>query len=508
MKFRLIFLFLFFCRAEVSFAQNIQTELQGIFSKYKLMGMSVVGICKGKESFSYYEGLSDFDRNIPIDSNTKYRVASVSKSVTAIALMQLWQQGYFDLDDDVSTHLGFSLRNPYFPDVAITYRMLLSHTASLNDGNPYEAFLSDTYTQNPPPSLWELLSPSGSFYHSSMFLNQRPGTYFQYSNIAYGVIGTLIERISGKRFDVYCKEKIFQPLGIEASFNIQDFSNINQVATIYRYIGGNWVAQADHYAGLMPPPRDLSAYVIGSNGLIFAPQGGLRISAKDLGILGLLMLNKGIYKGQRTLNAQTVELMMSPQWTFNGSNGNTYGCLFNEWGLGLHITTNRTRCDVVFNGKKMTGHPGEAYGLISDWYFHLPSGEVVVFVTNGSETSYATSTQSAFYAVEQEVFEAVRKDFNAKCGTNAQQPAPIVSHLSGEALFQIFPNPTCKSLQIVFPEKMDVRLTLIDSFGKEVLSKHTFAQNYVLEIATLPKGLYVLEIYSAKGSQRSKICIE
>jgi len=503
---RILLLFIFLLNVNI-FAQNIQTELQGIFNKYKLMGMSVVGICKGKVSFSYYRGLADFARNVPIDSNTKYRVASVSKSITAIALMQLYEQGYFSLDDDVSTHLGFTLRNPNFPTTPITYRMLLSHTSSLNDGNTYDSFLNATYTQNPPPALSELLTPSGASYHSSMFLNKQPGTYFTYSNVAYGVIGTLIEKISGKRFDVYCKEKIFQPLGLKASFNIQDFDDINQIAVLYRRISGNWVATLDNYAGVMPPPRDLSAYTIGSNGLVFAPQGGLRISAKDLGILGMLMLNKGIYNNQRLLNAQTVELMMTPQWSYNGTNGNNYGCLFNEWGLGMHITTNRTRCDIVFSGKKMTGHPGEAYGLVSDWYFHLPLGEVVVFITNGSETGYATSTKSAYYAVEQEVFDAVRKDFNTKCAENTTQP-PLVNSLDSQQTFQIRPNPTHQNLEIIFPQKINAELLVIDSFGKNVISQNVFAQNCVLDLSKLPKGLYILEIRSEKGVQRNKILVE
>ena len=471
------------------------------------MGMSVVGICKNKVSFSYYRGLADFGRNIPIDSNTKYRIASVSKSVTAMALMQLWQQGFFGLDDDVSTHLGFSLRNPNFPLTPITYRMLLSHTSSLNDGNTYDTFLDATYTQNPPPALSELLTQSGASYHRSMFINRQPGTYFTYSNVAYGVIGSLIEKISGKRFDIYCKEHIFQPLGLQASFNIQDFSNINQVAAIYRKIGGSWTATADHYAGTMPPARDLSAYTIGSNGLIFSPQGGLRISAKDLGILGVLMLNKGVYGNQRILNPQTVELILSPQWSFDGSNGNNCDCLFNEWGLGFHITTNRVGCDIVFGGKKMIGHPGEAYGLVSDWYFHLASGEVLVFVTNGSETAYTTSTKSAFYAVEQEIFDAIRKDFNTKCGENNPQ-SPIVSHLEGDAIFQVYPNPTQQNLYIALPEKMAIELLIIDSFGKKVLKKNVFAQNYVLDLSSLSKGLYVLEIHSEKGLQRSKVLVQ
>jgi hypothetical protein len=161
----------------------------------------------------------------------------------------------------------------------------------------------------------------------------------------------------------------------------------------------------------------------------------------------------------------------------------------------------------VFSGKKMTGHPGEAYGLVSDWYFHLPSGEVVVFITNGSETGYATSTKSAYYAVEQEVFDAVRKDFNAKCAENTPQP-PLVNSLDSQQTFQIRPNPTHQNLEIIFPQKIKAELLVIDNFGKNVVSQNVFAQNYFLDLSKLPKGLYILEIRSEKGVQRNKILVE
>lgn len=92
-----------------------------------MVGLSVVGVCRGEIIDVFNYGWSDIQRKIPLSTETKFRIASISKHVTTIGLMRLFEQGKFKLDDDVSTALGFQVRNPNFPDVIITYRMLLSH---------------------------------------------------------------------------------------------------------------------------------------------------------------------------------------------------------------------------------------------------------------------------------------------------------------------------------------------------------------------------------------------
>ncbi len=80
-------------------------------------------------------GIYDIENNKPATPDTLYLMASISKTVTATALMQLYDQGLFDLDDDVNNFLPFSLRNPNFPDIPITFRMILSHRSSLASDN-------------------------------------------------------------------------------------------------------------------------------------------------------------------------------------------------------------------------------------------------------------------------------------------------------------------------------------------------------------------------------------
>src|SRR5690554_732139 len=149
--------------------------------------------------------------------------------------------------------------------------MLLSHTASIQDGSGYNNFLNATYTQNPIPQLQALLTPGGNYYTTNMWRQEIPGTHFAYSNLTYGVIATLIEAISEQRFDVFMREEILTPLGITGSYNIQDLEDINDVAVLYRNQNG-WTPQFDNYQGVMPnPPANLPSLVLGTNGLFFSP---------------------------------------------------------------------------------------------------------------------------------------------------------------------------------------------------------------------------------------------
>ncbi|HPF93985.1 MAG TPA: serine hydrolase, partial [Tenuifilaceae bacterium] len=152
---RLLFLLCFFLIASVSFGQ-LQQSIESIKEEYSLMGLSVVTLCNGNVSGVYHAGLKDYDRNLKVNDSTMYRVASVSKLITTMGLMALWDKGSFNLDDDVSLYLGFTLRNPSWPEIPITFRMLLSHTSSIQDGNGYSNFLAATYGNSSPPHINEL----------------------------------------------------------------------------------------------------------------------------------------------------------------------------------------------------------------------------------------------------------------------------------------------------------------------------------------------------------------
>ncbi len=381
--------------------------LQEIASINNLMGMSAVAVHDNKIIYSGSFGQSNYAQNIPVSHRTLYRIASISKTVTAMAFMQLYEQGLVGLDDNISDIMGYTIENPAHPGIAITPRMLLAHTATLNDGNTYGSFLAATVNNPSPPSLHELVVPGGSYFSSNIWLSAQPGEYFQYSNLGYGVLAGIVEKIAQTRFDVYVREHILQPLGIEGSFNIQDIDNYSNIAVLYRMNCGLWEPQADNYPNGLPAPIDYSDYEPGHNGFIFGPQGGLRITAEDLAKIMLVLMSKGTLDEVQILSSETVLLMEQMQWQYDGSNGNNYYNLFNSWGLGLHLITNQENGDIVMEGYPMKGHAGEAYGLISDMYYNNDPDFGLIFITNGSAGPYANGWHSAFYEVEEQVFDVL-----------------------------------------------------------------------------------------------------
>jgi CubicO group peptidase (beta-lactamase class C family) len=397
----------------LSNAQLMTAQLNSIRTQRNLVGLTVGVACGDEVLETYYGGNAKIVGQVPITANTHFRVASISKSFTAAALMKLYDDGAFGLDDDISTALGYTLRNPQHPNVPITYRMLLSHRSSLQDGTGYSSFLSATLNFNPVPPITNLIVPGGFNYTPNMWRTEVPGSYFAYTNCGYGLIGTLIEALSGERFDLYVRDNILLPLGINGSFNIDHIQNISDVAVLYR----NSVVQLDNYNGVAPAPFNPASYTIGTNGLRFGPQGSLRCTMNDLLTFGQMLLNGGQHNGVQILSENAVSLMLSDQWTFNGSNGDNYSGLFRSWGLGIHRSTGSTLGDAVFAGLPMVGHPGEAYGLISDLYIEPQSGLVLVFITNGYTTggNYAPGVLSTFYRVEEQVFRTVETTYLQYC---------------------------------------------------------------------------------------------
>jgi CubicO group peptidase (beta-lactamase class C family) len=402
--------------------QDLASQLDSISATNSLMGMSVAAICNGEISALHHTGLRNWESSLPVDNNTRYRIASVSKAITATALLVLHDEGLFNWGDDVSGIVGFEVRNPLFPDVPITIDQLVSHTSSIQDGTGYSDFLAETYNASLPPSVAEVLSPGGSFFTSNMWRTEEPGSFFAYSNMNFVLLGTVMEALTGERFDELMASKLFEPCGLSCSFNVAELPDINDLAVLYRYING-WVPQADDFQGIAPPAPDLSMYLPGTNAGRFAPQGGLRASALDLAVLMSLHINEGQLMGNQLITASAIDSLQSILHLNDGDNGDNYYGLFEAWGRGLHRTTNQTGGDIVFpNDQPMWGHPGEAYGLISDWYFDPAARTGVIFLTNGSGVGYDWGDYSAFYQIEEAVFSAVHDHLLATCSANSIPP--------------------------------------------------------------------------------------
>jgi CubicO group peptidase (beta-lactamase class C family) len=277
-------------------------------------------------------GLYDIEQHKPATEHTIYTVASITKTITSTALMQLYDQGLFGLDDDVDQYLPFNLRNPNFPDEPITIRMLLSHSSSLNpDPDSYHWF---NFSQPPPipwypdPWLREYLLPNGTFYTPEIWsTTYPPGEHMQYANINYDLVGSLVQLISGEPYDLYCSEHIFQPLSMtHTSFRLSDLP-LDDVAIPYLYSKRTYQSlpyyQLLHYpvAGLYTTPEDLSHFLIAH-------------------------MNHGVFNTTRILSNTSVQLMHTVQ-----PPGNLY---YNyRYGLGWMIEEKKLHTEVLI------GHTGD-----------------------------------------------------------------------------------------------------------------------------------------------------
>ena len=166
------------------------------------------------------------------------RVASVSKLVVALGVMRLVEGGKLDLDRDVSAYLGWPLRNPDFPDVPLTIRMLLSHTSGLRDDADYAIPLGD--------SVRARLAD-----HRAWDVEHHPGNWFRYSNLNFPVVASVMESATGERFDRLMTRLVFKPLKLDACYNWTMCSDAKVARKIMLYDAGGPV-RTDGFAVLRP----------------------------------------------------------------------------------------------------------------------------------------------------------------------------------------------------------------------------------------------------------------
>ena len=390
---------------------QMQQAIENIRQEFNLTGLSVAAVCDSRLAGTWHAGMRDLERNLPVDDSTKYRVASISKLVLTTAMMKLCEEKLLNLDDDAGNYLGFTLRNPHHPDKLITVRMLLLHTSSINEGNGYDSFLTDTYNNvSDPPSFSDLLVPGGRYYTDNMWREEAPGEYYTYCNANFGLAGTVIENITGKRFEDYMQETLFRPMGITGSYIPEGVHDINNLAVIYHVEDGNWVVGTDDFGGVMSEPRDFSGYVTGTNAAVFSPQGGLRISAAELARIMILHLNKGKYEGEKIISAKSIKLMHTPEWVYDGTNGDVAGGRKESRGPGVHILPVAEDSDALPPGVTMMGHSGSAYGLISLFYFNPEGRYGFIFMTNGIFNGPRKEKSSLFYNCENAVVKALREN--------------------------------------------------------------------------------------------------
>ncbi len=354
------------------------------------------------------EGFADLATKRAVTADDPVRIASISKFVTSIAAMKLVEEKKIDLDADVSKYLGFKLRNPNFPRDRITLRMMLSHTSSLTDGAGYWQVPADGSYRDmilSDPKAWDA--------------QHRPGSYWRYTNLNFPLIGQALEAASGERFDLLLQRVVLKPLGIDACYGWITCDEATAARAVVLYENGK--PEVDDNRGKKPAcgvtrakdgSCDLSNYKPGTQGGIFGPQGGLRISANGLAKIGRMLLNDGTVDGVQILKPESVRTMTVPQWTLRDGNGftteeddpvrNAKG-EFCRYGLATQtLATPGPNCgdDPFGDGIARVGHSGNAYGMLAGLWLDREHGTGVAYFSTGNDHP-APGEHSAFSAIEE-----------------------------------------------------------------------------------------------------------
>jgi CubicO group peptidase (beta-lactamase class C family) len=349
------------------FLSNDATFDQKVSLLMRIIGYPSLSTCIIKDDqIIWSKGYGYFNRyeRKPATIDTIYCLASITKTITGTALMQLYDQGLFGLDDDINAFLPFELRNPNFPDDPITFRMLLSHTSSLNKNTQSQYFWTN-FSGDPPfdffpePYLREFLLPGGRYYDSSIWSSEyRPGEYAMYASVGFDLISYLVGIISGEPFIEYCDNYIFYPLDMKyTGFNLSRF-DIDQVAIPYQRFIGRYLRINE--MGFMFGNRTDQYWR-----MRFYPAAGLYSTVSDLSHFLIAHMNDGVYNGTRILEKETVELMHEIQ-------------LGNQIGYGLAWWNENIR------GIYVTGHGGDLPGVGTYMLYNQTENIGVIYLANGS----------------------------------------------------------------------------------------------------------------------------
>ena len=281
-----------------------------------LIGLAACIVKDGRLVWIQGYGWANIAGQQPMSPDTLMNIASISKTVTATAVMQLWEEGRVNLDKDVNAYLPFKVRNPNHPGENITIRQLLTHTSSVGDSVVYWQSYA---CGDPQVSLrrWieEYLIEGGEYYRNENWRAWRPGERWDYSNVGFGLLGCLVEAVSGSAFGDYTRTRIFEPLGMkETSWYLADLDRTKH-AIPYTFVAegktqGDLVRENDDEEKGMPDegfiPNCLYSFPNISDGL-------LRTSVRQLANYLIAYMNHGALAGKKILRASTVHEILSNQ---------------------------------------------------------------------------------------------------------------------------------------------------------------------------------------------------
>lgn len=287
-------------------------------------------------------------KGVPAADDTVYRIASVSKLVTAMGLMRLKEKGMLTLDEDVAKYYPVSVRHPKAPHTPITCRMLSSHTAGIHDGVDYNRGIAEN-------------KDASVLLRGDSFTAHLPGEKWEYSNFGAGILGAVMEAADGMDFETLMQREVFEPLGVDATFYPQKVQGALADAT--RILPPQ---KAPNFNARKRQAKPLPQAKTDSEKHYNLAHGNLCISAGELAKLGMALLQPGF------LTAESLQEMRQVIAPFGERAHNL------SQGIGTFILQDETICS-----RTLYGHQGMAYGACHGLFYDAERQKGLVFLSSG-----------------------------------------------------------------------------------------------------------------------------
>jgi len=345
----------------IEFTRKLESFIFTKMTKYKMPSLSLTIIRDSEIIYARGFGFSDIDSSTPTTPRTSYCVGSVTKAFTATAIMQLVERGLLSLDDSVSRYVSV-IRDP-----EIKIHHLLTHTSGI-PALGYAEMLIDTYYGFRTDSLLPVATPGEVLVFMSEYEEYpryKPGERWFYLNEGYVVLGEIIEKISGLKYEEYVKREIAEKLQLEKFyFTREDYMRDSDKATPYYSNREGKLVRAEPIFGV-------------------SADGGLFTSPLDLVKFAYTLASRGRFNSTSILEEKSIELMEKPhvKLPYESPTSKYYG-----YGLIIH--------DKFAGEYKLIGHSGSVY-VYTAYMGYLPEKRVAVALASNS-SGYSLSLIGAY----------------------------------------------------------------------------------------------------------------
>jgi len=274
---------------------EIEGTIEKLYNLGRIRGLAAGIHYEGVDVLKTVFGMADADMDEPVSPDTVFRVGSISKTMTAIGVMQLLEQGKFQLDDPVNNHLkSFKIESKVKSSPPITIKHLLTHTSGLGSLRNIKDFFSSSLNlgRKPdarPPTLAE-------YYNGKLIASRRAGEDWFYSNHGYAALGQLVEDVSGQPFAEYMVQHVFEPLGMHNTDYRRTSRIRDKLAIGYKVKRGRF-----------RPVEDLEINTAGA--------GSVYSNLDDMMLYLQALIGYGENKYGRVLKAETMQQMFAPQFS-------------------------------------------------------------------------------------------------------------------------------------------------------------------------------------------------